>query len=262
MAAEGLNNALDITAGAAPLAGTLIGGPIGGAIGSGVGMGLRAFSQWNRSKHAKVPTRPISMTPQSIIENQQNARQVSSGALADASNTLANQRLQQNQAQGVNAARQSARSSSDIMATLGRLNENTNNSLNNLAQQRYGQRLGGYNMLSQANQNVANYDDRNFAYNQVEPYNQAVQNKQNLLTASNTNFDRAGQFIGQNALGMEYLKSVNPDYKPQQGGLLGMYSNYRDKRNQSIGGGVYGNKFLSNYNNSSPSYNDYNIPNV
>ena len=117
------------------------------------------------------------------------------------------------------------------MATLGRLNQNTNNSLNNLAQQRYGQRLGGYNMLNQANQNVAGYDDRNFAYNQVEPYNQAVQNKQNLLTASNTNFDRAGQFIGQNALGMEYLKSTNPDYKPQQGGLLGMYSDYRDKQN-------------------------------
>ena len=262
MAAEGLNDALDITAGAAPLVGTILGGPIGGAIGSGVGMGLRAFSQWNRSKNTKVPSRPISMTPQGIIENQQNARQVASGSLADATNTLANQQLQQSQAQGIGAAKQSARSSTDIMATLGRLNQNTNNSLNNLAQQRYGQRLGGYNMLNQANQNVAGYDDRNFAYNQVEPYNQAVQNKQNLLTASNTNFDRAGQFIGQNALGMEYLKSANPDYKPQQGGLLGMYSNYRDRRNQPVGGGIYGNKFLSNYNNSSPSYDDYNTPNT
>jgi hypothetical protein len=230
MAAEGLNDALDLTAGAAPLVGTVIGGPIGGAIGSGVGMGLRAFSQWNRSKQAKVPNRPISMTPQAILENQQNARQVASGSLADATNALAEQKLQQNQAQGLNASRQSARSSSDIMATLGRLNENTNNSLNNLSQQKYGQRLGGYNMLNQANQNVANYDDRNFAYNQVEPYNQAVQNKQNLLTASNTNFDRAGQFLGQNALGMEYLKSTNPNYQPQQGGLLGMYNNYANRR--------------------------------
>jgi hypothetical protein len=262
MAAEGLNNALDITAGVLPTVGTLIGGPLVGAAATGLATGLRAFSQWNRSKNTKVPSRPISMTPQGIIENQQNARQVASGSLADATNTLANQQLQQSQAQGIGAAKQSARSSTDIMATLGRLNQNTNNSLNNLAQQRYGQRLGGYNMLNQANQNIAGYDDRNFAYNQVEPYNQAVQNKQNLLTASNTNFDRAGQFIGQNALGMEYLKSANPDYKPQQGGLLGMYSNYRDRRNQPVGGGIYGNKFLSNYNNSSPSYDDYNTPNT
>jgi hypothetical protein len=231
MAAEGLNDALDLTAGAAPLVGTILGGPVGGAIGSGVGMGLRAFSQWNRSKQAKVPSRPISLTPQGIIENQQNARQVASGSLADASNAIAQQKINQNVSQGIGAARQSARSSTDIMATLGRLNENSNNALNNLAQQKYGQRLGGYNMLNQANQNVANYDDRNFAYNQVEPYNQAVQNKQNLLTASNTNFDRAGQFIGQNALGMEYLKASNPNYQPQQGGLLGMYRDYRDKQN-------------------------------
>lgn len=221
--ADGLNDALDLTAGALPLAGSLF-GPAGSAIGGALGMGVRAFSQWNRSKNAKVPPRPVSITPQGVIENQQNARQVASGSLADASNTLAMQKIGQQAAQGLGAAKGSARSSTDVMATLGRINENTNNASNNLGQQKYQQRLGGYNMLSGANQNAANYDDRNFMYNKVEPYNQAVQEQKNLLTASNTNFDRAGQFAMQGVLGQEYINAnaTNAGYKPSKG-IVGDY---------------------------------------
>lgn len=221
--ADGLNDALDITAGVLPLAGSLF-GPAGSAIAGAAGMGIRAFSQWNRARNAKVPPRPISITPQGVIENRQVANQISSGALADASNALAMQKINQQVAQGVGAARGSARSSTDVMATLGRINENANNASNNLSQQKYQQRLGGYQMLTNANNNVANYDDRNFMYNKVEPYNQAVQEQKNLLTASNTNFDRAGQFALQGVLGQEYINAnaTNAGYKPSKG-ILGDY---------------------------------------
>ena len=247
MAAEGLNDTLDITAGAAPLVGSFF-GPVGTAAGGLLGMGLRAFSQYNRSKNTKVPKRPVAITPQGIIENQQNSRQIASGALADASNVKALQALQQNQATVLNAARQSARSSTDVLATLGRLNQNTNNGLNSLAQNKYNQRLGGFGMLSSANQNQANFDDRNFMYNKVEPYNQAVQNKQNLLTASNTNFDRAGQYASQNALGMEYMRMSNPNYRPSRG-VLDWWNTSRKRKP-----GIRGTEYLN------PNHNLYNAP--
>jgi hypothetical protein len=233
--ADGLNDGLDLVAGALPLAGSLF-GPAGSALAGAAGMGIRAFSQWNRSKNAKVPPRPVSITPQGVIENQQNARQIASGSLADASNTLAMQKIGQQAAQGLGAARGSARSSTDVMATLGRINENTNNASNNLGQQKYQQRLGGYNMLSGANQNAANYDDRNFMYNKVEPYNQAVQEQKNLLTASNTNFDRAGQFAMQGVLGQEYINAnaTNAGYKPSKG-IVGDYlANRKAARNAYV----------------------------
>lgn len=214
--ADGLDNGLDVAADAAPLVGSAF-GPVGMAVGGLAGMGLRAFSQWNRAKHANVPNRPIATTPQGIIDNQQNAQQVSSGALADATNTLAKQNIDQGVAQNINAAQNSARSSTDVMATLGNVNRNENNSLLGLAQGRYQQRLGGLNMLTNANNNAAGYSDRNFAYNQVEPYNQAYQNRQNLLTASNANADRAAQYAGQNAQGNAYLQAFAPGYTPSRG---------------------------------------------
>ena len=212
--ADGLNDSLDIASQAAPLVGSLF-GPVGTAISGGVGMGLRAFSQWNRSKNAKVPPRPVSITPQGVIENKQIAQQMASGSLADATNAIAQQNINQQQAQGLNAAKGSARSSTDVMATLGRLNESGNNASLALAANKYGQRSQGMNMLTNANNNQAGYDDRNFMYNQVEPYNQAYQEKQNLLTASNTNADRASQYVGQNMLGQEYLNASG--YTPSKG---------------------------------------------
>lgn len=252
MAAEGLNDSLDVGAGLAPMIGMAF-GPVGGVIGQGLGMGMRAFSQWNRSRHTKVPPRPIATTPQEIVANQQNARQIASGALADATNTLASQQLYQNQAQAQAAGRESSRSSTDMMGILGRANQNTNNALNNLALQRYQQRVGGYGMLSGANQNMANYADRNFAYNQVEPYNQAVQNKQNLLTASNTNWDRAAQYGMGNIMGMEQMRMFAPGYQPSRGVL-----DWFNKKPSNI----YGSNFVSTTSSGNPYYDTNPYPNT
>jgi len=231
--ADGLNDSLDMAANVAPGVGMLF-GPAGAAVGGLVGQGLRAFSQWNRSKNYKVPPRPVAVTPQGVIENQQNARQVASGALGDATNAIAQQNINQNTAQGLNAAKGSARSSTDVMATLGRLNENSNNAMNALAGNKYAQRSQGYGMLTNANNNMAGYDDRNFMYNQVEPYNQAYQEKQNLLTASNTNFDRAAQFGMQGMLGSEYLKaSAGSGYTPSKG-VLGNWWAKRQAHLQNV----------------------------
>lgn len=179
-------------AGSAFLGGSAMGSPILGAV-MGLGtLGLGLYQKY-RASQMKVPNRPVAMTPLGIQENVFNARNVASGALGNATNTLAQQQLNQNTARGVMASREGARSGTDLLASVGGLTQNQNNAQNNLAQQNYQQRLGGFGMLAGANQANAGYDDRNFNYNQVQPYNQAYQNALNASAAGNANLNTTRQ---------------------------------------------------------------------
>jgi hypothetical protein len=190
---------------------------IGGIALSGLGSFVRGQQQKSKQKDlAKLmANRPVATTPQEVIENQQNARQVASGALANATNQQALNNMNQQGANSVNAMRNSARSSTDLIAGLSGLNQNQNNAFNNLAMQNYGQRLGGMNMLGQANNQMAGYRDRNFEYNVNQPYNQAVQSLMAQTQAGNANMNTAQQNIGNSINNLAYLAP----YAQQAGGF-------------------------------------------
>jgi len=163
----------------------------GGMLVSGLGSYAKGMQQKQSQKELQklIKDRPIATTPQYAIENKQNAQQVASGALANATNQQALNNINQQGANNLNAMRSSARSSTDLIAGLSGLNQNQNNAFNNLAMQNYGQRMQGFNMLGQANQNLQQYADRNFDYNVNQPYNQAVQSLMAKTQAGNANMN-------------------------------------------------------------------------
>jgi hypothetical protein len=195
---------------------------IGGIALSGLGSFIRGQQQKSKQKDlAKLmANRPVATTPQEVIENKQNAQQVASGALANATNTQAMNNLNQQGANSLGAMRNSARSSTDLIAGLSGLNQNQNNAFNNLAMNNYSQRLGGMNMLGQANQNLAGYADRNFDYNVNQPYNQAVQSLMAQTQAGNANMNTAQKNMGNSINQLAYLAP----YASKAGGFNNFFS--------------------------------------
>lgn len=196
---------------------------LGGVALTGLGSFIRGQQQKSKQKDLAnlMANRPIATTPQEVVENKQNAQQIASGALANATNTQAMNNINQQGANSLGAMRNSARSSTDLIAGLSGLNQNQNNAFNNLALQNYGQRLGGYNMLGQANQNLANYADRNFDYNVNQPYNQAVQSLMAQTQAGNANMNTAQKNMGNSINQLAYLAP----YASKQGGFNNFFNN-------------------------------------
>ncbi len=249
-------------AGSAFLGGSAMGSPILGAV-MGLGtLGLGLYQKY-RASQMKVPNRPVAMTPLGIQENVFNARNVASGALGNATNTLAQQQLNQNTARGVMASREGARSGTDLLASVGGLAQNQNNAQNNLAQQNYQQRLGGFGMLAGANQANAGYDDRNFNYNQVQPYNQAYQNALNASAAGNANLNTTRQ----EGMGMLNQAAALAPYGygnfAKMFGGQGYQPNYANSVPSTFGGGMSTpadapqyNAFDPNSMNGVPSFDE------
>jgi hypothetical protein len=233
------------------LGGSAMGSPIlGAAMGLGT-LGIGLYQKY-RASQMPVPKRPVALTPTGISENVFNARNVASGALGNATNTLAQQQLNQGTARGIMASREGARSGTDLLASVGGLNQNQNNAQNNLAQQNYQQRLGGFGMLANANQANAGYDDRNFNYNQVQPYNQAYQNVLNASAAGNANLNTARQ----EGMGMfNQAAALAPYGIGNFGKMFGGFgqqqqSNYANSVPTNFGGGM-------SYPSAAPQYNPY-----
>lgn len=102
-----------------------------------------------------------------------------------------------NQASLVRSALQSGGSAGDILASLGGIGQNTNNSLGQLAQQGANYQVQAKQGLAQANDTMADYKNQAFDYNQNQPYEQQYMRKMALQGAAQQNYSTAGNNVNQ-----------------------------------------------------------------
>ena len=165
-------------------------GALGGML-PGIGPAITGFTQMEKS-NAINPIRPDYTIPSNIGDNVAMYQN-----MADSSRMpgygYAQNNINQNQASLVRQALQSGGSAGDILASLGGISQNTNNSLNQLAQQGAQYQAQAKQGLAQANDTMADYKNQAFDYNQNQPYEQQYMRKMALQGAAFGNYDTAAQ---------------------------------------------------------------------
>lgn len=193
----------------------LISGALG-AVGSlfKTGLGIAQMIRGGRMK----PVRPTYNRPEEIDQMLALRQATLNGRGAGA--VRAEQNIAQSAAAGLNNMKQGAGSSASLMANAALGQANTNRQLNNLAAQeemQYQQRLGG---LEAAQQNMAQFKDKEFQINEMQPYQDAVATKSALMQGGLTNTYNGLTSAGNMAGKAWYLQQQNPNYF--NGGLMGL----------------------------------------
>lgn len=134
--------------------------------------------------------RPTYTIPDEVFKNRNMAQTAAMSNRLPGQNQLENQ-MGANQASMVNAAMNSSNNSGDILAALGNINQNTNSQMNNLAIQQAQNKQANMDRLMDANNNVADYKQQEFDYNQNQPYELRVKRKMALKGAAMANWDSA-----------------------------------------------------------------------
>lgn len=140
----------------------------------GLGLGV---SQLAKARKMRLQ-RPDYQIPEEYNQNQ-GLRQT----LLNSRSTgykIAEQNMAESQAASINAARQAAPTTSALLASASSAQANTNRGLRQLAGSEamlYDQRVSG---LEQANRDMAMQREKEFQIDQMDPYNQQLQMKENL----------------------------------------------------------------------------------
>lgn len=173
------------------------------------GLGVAQYLKGSRMN----PIRPTYDIPPEV--RQQLALQQSNLNARSAGAARAEANIGQNQAAALGNIRQGATSSSQLLASAGLAQANSNAAYRNLASQEqddYQRRLQG---LMAAQNNMANYRDKEFQLNQYEPYMNDTATKSALTQGGLTNFYNGlmdtGNMVGKYGLAQQY------GYWPQQG---------------------------------------------
>jgi hypothetical protein len=98
-----------------------------------------------------------------------------------------------NTANGFNMAANAANGSAQLLSTLGKLNVNENNAINDLNVQGANNRTQAMGELGKARESLAQYKDQEFDYNKNQPYELALMRKRALQGAALANKDTAKQ---------------------------------------------------------------------
>jgi hypothetical protein len=142
-------------------------------------------------KAKKIKTdRPTYEIPKEIGQNQAMF-QAAANTSRIPGQSVAENNIGANNASSMNAAMQAGGSSSDILAAMSGINQNTNNQYNNLAMQGVEMQMQNKDRLAQSNETMADYKQQEFDYNKNQPYELAVMRKRALETAANANRDSA-----------------------------------------------------------------------
>lgn len=148
--------------------------------------------------------RPTYVRPGEVDQNRNLAQTMAMSNRVPGQNQIEDQ-IGANQATMVNAALNASNNSGDILATIGNLNQNTNNQLNNLSMQAAQNKQQNIDRLMDANNTMADYKQQEFDYNQNQPYELRVKRKMALQGAAMANWDSAlndTHEAGQSMLGM------------------------------------------------------------
>lgn len=133
-------------------------------------------------------TRPTYNIPGEVAANQAMYRDMANSSRMPGQ-SLAENNIKAGTANSLNALTQTGGGVNNILAAVGGLNQNQNNSMNDLATQGAQFQLQNKDKYANANNVMAGYRDKSFDYNQNQPYMMNVSRKMALQNASMMNKD-------------------------------------------------------------------------
>lgn len=207
---------------------------------------MRGLSQANRNK------RPEYNIPQEIGQNLNQAQMLAQQGLPMEQYNRAMANIDRNAAFGL-------RGMSDRrggLVGLADLNQTTNDAYNNLAMQDAQARMNNIAQLYNARSTMANYRDKAFEINQMQPYLQQAQAAQGMQGAGLQNIMGGLQGIGNMASSQAYYNALNP-----MGGGMGNGMEAMMAKNM-MGGGQQFNPYqtlMNNFSNPFGGYAGYNL---
>lgn len=162
-----------------PGVGTLVGAAAGGLIGAGIG-----FFQKKKGnallKNNPYPNMPV---PNEVLANQQAAERAADEGTPSAQYEQAKKNIQQQQATAISASQDRRLGG----ATIGAIQEGTNNATGQLDAQSAANRRANQLNLQTVNNQVASYRDKAFDWNQKNKYLQNYQMANSLIGVGNQN---------------------------------------------------------------------------
>jgi len=189
------------------------------AVPSLVGAGVSLYKSIKDGEEAKKidPKRPKYNIPGEVLQNQDMYKTLANTNRI-AGQSIAENNIDQTSAQTLRAGQNSLGGANEIAGLLSNVNRNENAQKNNLFMQGAQMRMGNMGRLASANDTVAGYKDKQFGYNEDEPYREKAARKNALLKSAEGNANEAVNSLGQaggNALNAyaysQMFSTPNPD---------------------------------------------------
>lgn len=183
--------------------GTVIGGAVGGIAGFIGGEGKKKKRD---AAAAAASKRPDYQIPKEVFQNQEMYKAMANSSRVPGQSYIENQ-IGQNTAQALNASQKAAGSSADALSAVGNIQQNANNQYNELGLAGAQMQFANKDKLAQANNDVADYRQQQFDYNQNQPYqiafaqNQKLQDQNRQDNQNTVNDVQSLYMTGTNALG-------------------------------------------------------------
>lgn len=159
------------------------GAVIGGVVGGVAGLISGESKKKQRDAAAKAAVRPDYQIPQEVFQNQAMYQAMANSSRVPGQSQIENN-INQNTSQALNASQKAAGSSADALAAVGNIQQNANNEFGNLGIAGAQLQLANKDKLAQANNDVADYKQQAFDYNQNQPYQQKYAYSQKLQDQS------------------------------------------------------------------------------
>lgn len=151
-------------------------GAVGGAV---VGLISGEGKKKKRDAAAAAVHRPDYQIPQEVFQNQAMYQAMANSSRVPGQSQIENN-INQNTSQALNASQKAAGSSADALAAVGNIQQNANNEFGKLGIAGAQLQLANKDKLAQANNDVADYRQQAFDYNQNQPYQIAFAQNQKL----------------------------------------------------------------------------------
>jgi len=188
---------------------------IGGAMQAQEGI-YKYMKGVKQKKEAKKinDTRPAYLIPKEAGENVAMYQNLSNSDRMPGQAAMEN-RINTGMANDASAIRETGGSATNQLAAITAVNQNRSNSINDLEIAGSQQRMNAMDKLAAAKDNMANYRDQSFDYNENQEFQYRRMKKNMLLHASDAN--KAAYFEGK----AEYGKSMSSSGGGMGGGMGG-----------------------------------------
>ena len=178
-----------------------VAGPYGALIGGVVGLGAGLLTKDPKKAAKNNLARPTYAIPKEEYQNQAMYQAMANSSRVPGQSYIENQ-IGQNTAQSINASQRAAGSSADALAAVGGIQQNANDMYNQLGMEGAQLQMQNKDKLANANNELADYKQQAFDYNQNQPYQISYAQKQKIQDQQYMNNNNAVNSLAE--LGMTY----------------------------------------------------------
>jgi hypothetical protein len=138
---------------------------------AGATAGVNAISRGHKKRKAQraMDNRPKYEIPKEIFQNQAMYESMANSSRVPGQKRIENQ-IAQNTAQSIGASQRAAGSSADALSAVSGINQNANNTYNELGMQGAQMQMANKDKLAQARQATGDYRQQDFDYNKNQKY--------------------------------------------------------------------------------------------